>query len=624
MSKVEWGNFNNEGNLSATIDKRWWKRNKDEMSDGITSIVRFLREHQGARETQIINSICLYGNASLMGINGFTRTKIQSTRAKVRDRISFNVVQAGIDTVTAKISKSKPKPLFLTNKGDYRVQKKAKKLNQFVDGIFYENDAYNLGLKCFKDGAVIGDGLIHVYRERNRVKFERVLASEILVDELEAFYGDPRQMHRVKSVDRSVLMDLFPERKSVIQGTNEVDPDSVGIYENISDVVEVRESWHLPSGPEANDGKHVISVENGWLLVEEYNKPFFPFARFQWDSRICGYWSQGGAEQVQNLQNEINKRMWVAQRTWHLAGSFKVLMENGSKIVKEHINNDIGAIVMYTGTKPEYVNPPGLPDGFWGQLLDLKNMAFEQLGVSQLSATSQKPAGLNSGKALREYNDIETERFMAVGQSYENFYLELAKLAISTMRDIFSEEKKYEVKVPGKKFVETIDWKDIDLEDDEYTMKVYPISSLPSDPAGRLQTIQEYIQAGFLTPRTGRRLLDFPDLEQVESLANAEEDYLNEILEKMVDEGIYTPPEPEDDLELALELTMEYIAQGKLNNLEEGRLQLLRNFKAQVDQLITAAMPPAPPAPSITPQAAPMPQPVSDLVPNVPGMEMVA
>lgn len=125
-----------------------------------------------------------------------------------------------------------------------------------------------------------------------------------------------------------------------------------------------------------------------------------------------------------------------------------------------------------------------------------------------------------------------------------------------------------------------------------------------------------------MAPRTARRLLDFPDLEQVEDLANSQEDYIHEVLEKIVDEGEYTAPEPYDDLQLARELALEYYSQGKQNGLEEEKLQLIRNFLEQVTALEQAAMPPAPPMPppgsEAIPQGAPMPQPVSDMVPNVP------
>ena len=71
-------------------------------------------------------------------------------------------------------------------------------------------------------------------------------------------------------------------------------------------------------------------------------------------------------------------------------------------------------------------------------------------------------------------------------------------------------------------------------------MKCFPVSSLPDDPAGRLQTVQEYMQAGILSIRQGSRLLDFPDLEAEETLDTAREEYLHTILEKMTMTG-FTP-----------------------------------------------------------------------------------
>jgi hypothetical protein len=42
-----------------------------------------------------------------------------------------------------------------------------------------------------------------------------------------------------------------------------------------------------------------------------------------------------------------------------------------------------------------------------------------------MSASSQKPAGLDSGVAIREFQDIETERFALVSQNYEDCYISI-------------------------------------------------------------------------------------------------------------------------------------------------------------------------------------------------------
>jgi hypothetical protein len=625
---IDYRSFSSDGNkyspTSNPYASQWWKAPKSERAQAVASTVKSIAEYDSKRQTQYQISARLYGNSDLMGLNGISFSKVQSVQGAVKDRLTYNVCQSVVDTITSKIAKNKPKPMFLTKGGDYRLQKKAKKLDKFVEGVFYENRAHSLGNIIFRDASVSGDGLVHVFAKDGRVKYERVLASEIYVDWVDGFYNDPRQIHRVKNIDRNVLLDLFPDKKAIIQNANSASADLTGVNRTISDCVTVMESWHLKSGLEATDGLHTINIVEENLFEEKWDKPYFPFAHLKWSPRLYGFWGQGLVEQIQNIQLEINKILWVIQRSFHLAGSFKILIENGSKIVKEYLNNDIGAIVSYSGVEPKYIVPQIVANEMYQHLLTLKNSAYEQAGISQLSANSQKPAGLNSGKALREYNDIESDRFMTVGQAYERFFLDLSVLTVDCAKTIFENDRSFSVKVPGNKFIETINWKDVNLEEDEYEMKIYPVSSLPDEPAGRLQTIQEYMQAGIFSVRTGRRLLDFPDLDQVEELATAAEDYLNEILEKIIEDGEFTPPEPYDDLGLARELALQFYAKGKTSGLEEEKLDLLRQFMDQLDvleQKAAQSLQPQPGQPQSQPQpqANPQPTPTNDLIPNVAG-----
>lgn len=596
--------------------RKWWLLDGLEMAQTIVSTVTSLAAGDAKRQTQYQISARLYGNTSIMGISGLNYSKIQSVQSTLKDRVSYNVIGSCIDTLQSKMTKNKPKPAFITSGGSWKLQRQAKKLDKFIDGIFYENNAYELATQIFKDACVFGDGIVHVFEDHGRCKFERVIPSELYVDQMESFYGYPRQMHRVRNVDRDVLLELYPEHKDLILAADAAKVDITGTYQNISDQITVVESYHLPSGPDAKDGVHVIAIDKGILFKEKWEKAYFPFAKFSWSNRLYGFWGQGLAEQLQNLQLEINKILWVIQRSMHMAGTFKVFLERGSKIVKEHISNDIGVLIDYTGAPPAFATPPIVPQEIYMHLQTLKAQAFEQAGISMLSATSQKPAGLNSGKALREFNDIETERFMAVGQAFEQFFINLAKLAVETVKDIFARNKSYTIKTPGKKFLETLDWKNIKLQDDEYVLKIYPVSKLPRDPAGQLQTITEYIQAGFISPRAGRRLLDFPDLEKAEDLATAQEDWLQQVIEQMIDDGKVYHPEPDDDLELARELALQYLPFAKMNGAPEDNIQLLRDFIAEIDDMTAMAQPPMP----LLPQAPPEAMAPSELVPNVPGV----
>lgn len=603
--------------------RKWWTLGGDEAAKAIEAAVKFLMEHQSARQTQLIVSARHYGNAAILGAAGLNYAKNPTIQASLRERLAYNLVASVIDTIVAKMAKNKPRPFFVTDGGSWDMQKRAKKLNRFCDGIFYEAKADEKRALARRDAGIWGDGVIHVYGEHGRVKWERVLPHEIFVDELEGFYGEPRVLHRVKAVDRGVLLDLFPGAKKAI---NDAAPSNEknSQYPNIADLITVRESWHLPSGPEATDGKHLISIDGHALLgPEPYDKPFFPFAFFRWATKPYGFWSQGAAERLQSLQLEINSLLAVAQRAMKLSGAHYWLVENGSKVAKTLLSNQIGTIIPYTGTPPQVVTPPILPPEIYQQIENLIRRGYEQEGVSQLSASSQKPAGLNSGAALREYNDIESDRFQTLGKEDERFAVDLATLSLAVAKDIAEEEGEYEVKSPSARFLRTIKLKASDLEVDGFILKCFPVSSLPNEPAGRLQTIQELVQAGMIPQSMAPQLMQMPDLEAYESLAHAMEDRLEDIFDKIVEEGEYQPPEPWYDSGRARELCLQYLMRGESQGLAEERLEMLQRFLSQLDVLDQAAEMAAqaqramanPAATGATPQAQPAQPPVSQLMP---------
>lgn len=621
---MDYRSFSAGGPVNTVFNKKWWKESRENMPEAIANSIHTLQMAQTAVDGQRLISVRLYGNSPLYGINGLTYSKIPSQTPAIKDRITYNLCQSVVDTKTAKITKNKPKPLFLTERGDYKKRRKAQKLNQFMDGVFFYNRIKELSPQIYRDGEITGTGVCHVYGKDGQVCYERVNCSEVLVDELEAMYGYPRQLHRVKNVDRLVLAEAFPGKAKKIMDANESIDPTAAARPHVSDQITVAESWHLPSGPEAKDGLHTIIIDGEILFIEEWKKKFFPFAFLHSKKRQYGFWGQGAVERLQNIQLEINKLLWVIQRSMHLMGSFKILVENGSKIVKESLNNDIGAIVTYTGTQPTYVAPPVVPQELYMHLNTLIQRGFEQEGISMLSATARKPEGLDSGKALREYNDIESERFQPEGTAYEQYHVDLAELSVDCARDLYEKDKKVAVKVPGKKFIQTIDWKSIDMEDDQYVIQCFPVSSLPNEPAGRLATIQEYIQAGFIDPRQGRRLMDFPDLDQAETLSNSVEERILDSLDKIVDEGLYNPPDEFMDLNLARELTLQYINQYSMDGLEEEKMQLFRDYLTQIGEIedkAQQAMQPPPGQPG-QPQANPQAPPVSQLIPNVPNQPM--
>lgn len=598
----------------AAAQSQWWKETGDDnAAEGMLTTAAFLKESQAYRQRQTAVYARLYGNMSLFNFIGNNISKMDNNQGLPTDRPTFNVVQSCIDTLVSRISQSRPAPVFLTDNGDYKERNLAKKLNNFILGEFYQTKTYEKAAMILRDALVTGTGCLKVYEAQdNKVALERVLLTELLTDPNESIYGEPRQLYQVKLIDRSVLKEMFPDCKKDIDLAEKAFPDnSSDSSKTVSNQIMVVEGWHLPSGPKAKDGRHTIACSAGMLFDEKYTKDKFPFVFLHYSNRMLGFWSQGVSEQLMGTQIEINSLLHTISRAIRLVGVPRVFVEEGSKVSKATLNNEVGVIVGYRGTKPIYEVAPCVPQELYAQLQRLIDYGYQQCGVSALQATSQKPAGLNSGEAIRSYDDISTDRFAALARKYDNFFVDVAYQIIDLAKEIAERDGEYQTVYPNKNGTKQVDLPKCSLLQDSFVIQCFNMSSLPRDPAGRLQKITEMITSGMITIREGRRLLDYPDIEQIERLANASEERIFQYLDQIIEDGIYNGPDPFMDLQLASDTVVQYYNLYAAAKLEEDKQQMLRDFYSQVQALKTAAQPPQPqmgpqapagvPAPAVAP-----------------------
>jgi hypothetical protein len=281
----------------------------------------------------------------------------------------------------------------------------------------------------------------------------------------------------------------------------------------------------------------------------------------------------------------------IIQRSFHLGSAFKVFLEFGSRVAKEHINNDIGSIVYYAGAKPEFYTPKTVHEEFFRHLEWLIRSSFEEAGISQLSATSRLPTGLDtgSGKALREYNDLETERFAITAQEYEQSFLETARQYVDLAAEMASNGEHMTVVAESKNFVESISWKDVQLKDNPYVMQMFPVSSLPSTPAGQLAYVQELINGGFIDQLWGLSLLEFPDVNGYTSLKLAPLDDIMNTLDQLLYQGKYVPPEPFQNLKLGIQVMQMAYLRARTDGADDDALENLRLWTASADAMVSKA-----------------------------------
>jgi hypothetical protein len=601
------------------IKSHWWFiQDQRQLAQTIFQIAFKIEGNQRSLWRANIGWAQLYENLDTLGYMPNFFAPIFGTvppSSAIGNRLTYNIIKSCVDSVTAKIAKNKPRVKFVTTDGSFKLQRQSKKLTQYLDGLFYGADVYNHAQKMFKNACVFGTGCMKVFVEPNTtdIRVENILPTEIVVDQADGVYGKPKQLHQRKNANRENLIGIFPEHEEAISSCTSL-PHTVL---SAADQVMLIESWHLPSKEGAGDGKHTICIENCTLFEEEWTKPYYPFVFYRWTQKIAGFYGMGLCEELAGIQLAINRLLKMIQASQEYMCVPRVFVEQGSVVAKQKLF-DFGIVEYAPGSSPPVYNTASAMSPEIYQFLEtLFNKAYEISGISQLSASAQKPAGLNSGVALREYQDINTERFAIQGDKYEQLFLELGKMMIDLTKELYEDNKDLSIKSRSGKFIDTIKWSEVDLKEDQYAMECFPVSSLPETPEGRLAFVQELSQAGLIEPEHIMELMSIPDVEGFLNIKNSSYEDTLKMLDKIIEDGEYQRPNEYMNLQLARNLAQGLYLKYQITDLEEDRLDMLRQWMDDCDLLMTP-----PPQPEISqeqlpgsPQGVPASPPVSDMLP---------
>lgn len=591
-------------------DNTYWysAENKDEERSRLfVSHCEALKNDSARREAANVRHARLYENVEINSLTGTDYATATVRQAILGSGIvTLNVVAAAEDTLAAKIAKNKPRPAFLTSAASWKEQMKARRLDKWSRGYFYETKVYEKAKSVFYDAMTFGTGFLYIFKDPddNRLNCERVIPSEIFCDDADGKYGEPRQLIRRKIYPREVLVDMFPEYADQIRASKPPADEQISNQVKYP-MVEVWEGWHLPSSKGAKDGKHIIAIKNCELFCEDWKIDRFPFVTRRFKRRTVGFWGKGVAETLVGIQVELNRLIWSVSKQLRRRGRGRIYIEYGSKVNPNHITNDIGDIVYYRGQPPVVDNQNSVAPEEFQQIDRLYQRAFQEVGVSELSAASKKPSGLDAAVAMREFSEIESERFALVHQDHEQFFLDFCETSIELITKQFGWSG-YKVKMPSRRNAIEVDWADIDLKPESYIMQMFPVSSLPQTPAAKLQRVQELMQGGFIDQTIAKRLLDFPDVDAEMHLGNAALDDADSVISAILDEETpkLMPLEPYQNIDLIIERAIaSYLYARHFPDIEQERLTMLRTLidTATAMKAALVAPPPAPPGPVPSP-----------------------
>lgn len=577
--------------------RRWWKLDGDELAKYVYDLGCQLENSQQVNVDRAKASIELYSGRVFTGDSLLpTGGELLSDETDLYD-LDYNLSRAGVNTVHAEIAgRQKPTAKFQTSGADWRTKRRAKRLEKYCSAQLYQRqgqylNAWQLMESVFRDACITGFGACKVFSDDDRVYMERTHAWELFVDANEAKHGDPQNLFHVYDMDVDKAIEYFvddPESDEgkvlvmSIESAGESKAGSDAESPRVVQTIKIVEAWHLPCGN--SPGRHVFSTADTLLHDEEWDRYSFPFVFIRWEEEVVGWRGIGLVEQGESMHREITYNAKKLQERFRLCGHRRIYYHEGSIDEKllESNETEVFVPVAVNAQFPQEKPPQPVSEAETMWLENNINFWFQMTGVSQMRASSRKEPGVTAGVAIRTLNDMQTARFALPAKAYENAYVQLVEQIICCSKEIGAKVR--------TQHGEEIDWTEVELPEDQINITIAPTSSLPNDPAGRMQMIQELYSAGVIGMETFKSLLGWPDLEKEMNNQTAQSRYLEKIFDSILDGSPAPSPEPLiPDKNMALMQAVQVYLEAMYDDAPEEVLQELRGWIEELDVMIKDA-----------------------------------
>jgi hypothetical protein len=614
-----------------------WYQEEDKVSSAarMLSVARSEWAAQGQQRLRIAEDcLALYMGSARHTLTGSTNP--MAVLGLVDEASSYNVVQAIVDTKVNHTLRNQIRPMFVTEGGDSEMREKAQAMQEAADGI-----AYDLGFDgelerqaCFNGFTFEGGGIEWWADIANSdVGATPVWPWQYFVPRIEARFGNPRQLFARYVLPRDVLLSFIGDGDKAARDAIE-DAPAAG-YEDVrshgadepgkvADMVVIYKAWHLPSGrvdmkdPRAfgkteqgnkgkanHDGRHMVALDTKGdepaIIDVPWPHDYYPVHFFRPNPVPGSFWSRGEPEVLANAQIELMRWNSRMEKVLDLHARPFILLSKGAKLNPAMINNALANIFQVEGNTAgaiTHVTPNAVPPDLLRRVQDIAAWAREQRGMSEMSMTARKPAGINHEPGLAYLADTETQRHTVEFKAWQRFKLDGYRNIIRCLRELAQHDPNYEVVFTTSDTLKRHKWKDIDIDAEKYKLKAWGVNFFKQDPAQRADQIMDLVDRQLLPPEDTFDAIDAPDLKALMGDRNIMLKNITRLLDRIVKGPEYDEtmmPDPYMDLGMAKREGIKRKARLEYNDEPSDRVDRVVKFLQDVDALIPPPAPPAPP-----------------------------
>jgi hypothetical protein len=508
-------------------------------------------------------------------------------------RRDLNIARSIVNAARSRAEQS-TRVSFLTDGGSWRLQRQAEKREHFVSGEFRRMKWPALRKMMTLHAGIFGTGIGKVFRDKDRAACALVHPWNFFVCDADGSHGNPMGVYERALVDRYVLAARHPKHARAIMDAPSARLDGTQTpYDDNPDRVEVWEGIRLPSGAGTGDGRHVIAVAGATLLDEVWERETSPYLKLYFTEPAVGFWGYGICELLGTIQETISRAEKQIEAAHHIHGHARLWAKKGT-VTALRISNEPGTFNEYAGDVPPSLLAGNiLSPEIYKDRQEQIQLAYTMTGVSGTQAQNIKPAGIDSGKALRMFNEISDQPLLPFLKACEQLDVDAAGLLLSVAEEVYQDTGSYESKAVRREGVEAVDYADLGDADD-FEIEAFPVSALSKTPGGRLADVSELIESGLAAalgwePAELLDLLDFPDLRAQGDLIKAPLMVLRKTIELILDGEEVDPPVEGINTALAKKLCVLYLQKADLMvDIDPESKDRLRSWYAQVIDLEAA------------------------------------
>lgn len=426
--------------------------------------------------------------------------------------ISENVIQSAIDALTSQLAAKNAIPFFSTVNGTFAQQQILKTTEQCFSVMYDEQNVTATVTDAFRDACIFGTGFVYV--DQNTKQIKKALPWQVMYRPAEDTYG---KITRVYYERKAYPVSLLPFS-----------------YKTSSEYVTYGEYYDT-----ANNVKAYV-VDNNIYKIEEYLPGVIPILPIHYVNPVSGKDTTSVVDILYGIQMKLQDLFDTYSEAIRRNPAQTFIVPQGSDVKVTSLSNRVGQILTYKPiegvTNPVMsVTPDFISEQYNQAIATLKQDAYELVGISRLSAQSVKPSGVDSGRAMKTLNDIESERFEVQFKAVIRLYNEIARVCIK----IFNPE---DYVLPEDRNRLLIKWKDVQSIYDKAKISFSSIDFLSKDPTQRAQEIDMLIQRGAIPQSRAGLFYEMPDSEAAYSYANNAINAVMTVINQAIVNEDYTIP----------------------------------------------------------------------------------